>query len=284
MIRQAQPRDLPQLISLWQEAFLETKAEAQFYFARRHEDQNMLVMASDGLVTGMLSMLPVSLRMQGRDWPARYVFAVATRTSHRQQGISSRLLAAAHEAMAAEGSVASLLVPATPDLFDYYGKRGYAPHFFADEVRVEAQEIEAWPLTGRVADCDATMYLKLRDRAFSACSPFVRWDERALAFIKVGNEASGGAMLQLSYKGKTAAAVCEVRGDVIRVTEFAGDKADWRIALSLIHRRFQAKRYLVMLPANPQPEGSRRPFGMIHWLGDLAPREDTVPYLAFAKD
>lgn len=284
MIRQAQPRDLPQLISLWQEAFLESEAAAQFYFARRHEDQNLLVIEDEGEIAGMLTMLPVSLRVQGRDWPARYVFAVATRKTRRKQGISSSLLAAAHEAMKAEGCLASLLVPATPDLFDYYGKRGYAPQFYVDEVRVDAREIEAWPLTGQLAACDAQAYLKLRDQAFSACSPYVRWDEKALAFIKAGNEATGGAMLQLSYHNKTAAAVCEAQGDVLRVTEFAGDKADWRIALSLIHRRFQAKRYLVMLPVGEQPEGTVKPFGMIHWLKDPPAQQGDIPYLAFAKD
>lgn len=284
MIRFAQPRDLPQLIALWQEAFGESAAEARFYFANRHEDSNMLVFADAAGIDGMFTMLPVTLRIAGQDHPARYVFAVATSQSRRNQGISSRLLEKAHQIMQAEGCVASLLVPATPELFAYYGKRGYEAFFHVDQVTVQAKEIADWPCDGAVKPCGVAEYAAFRNAAFSDCSPFVRWDEKALSFIKLGNELTGGAMVKLSGEGKSAAAVCEDRGGILRVTEFAGNKTDWRWALALLHRRFQANQYQLMLPDTGQPDGTRRPFGMIHWFKPPISQNEGTPYLAFAKD
>lgn len=284
MIRHAQAGDLPRLIALWREAFGEGEAEARFYFANRHRDRNMLVYQKDEELAGMLTMLPIGLRIGEVTWPARYVFAVATKKTHRQQGVSSRLLEAAHAAMTAEGSRASVLVPASPDLFAYYGKRGYTTLFHVDQVQMDAKDIAALPLAGQAVPCTAEEYYSIREKAFAACSPFVSWDEEALSFVKLGNEATGGAMLKMKIKGQVAAAVCEDRGSHLRVTEFAGNKADWQQGLALIHQRFQSDSYQVMLPDTGAAAGEQRPFGMVHWLGSAPPPMGGTPYLAFAKD
>ena len=62
MIRFAEPADHPQLHTLWEEAFGDPKEAIDAYFLHRHADANMLVDVQNGIITGMLSMLPVTLR------------------------------------------------------------------------------------------------------------------------------------------------------------------------------------------------------------------------------
>lgn len=284
MIRQAQPHDLPQLVSLWQEAFLEDEADARFYFENRHQDQNMLLYEENGLVTGMLSMLPLTLVAGNNRMPVRYVFAVATRISHRGQGISTRLLQKAHEFMTAEGCAASVLVPAEPSLFAYYEKREYAPRFYLDQVDVKATDIADIALSGQITPCSTLEYKQQRDAFFADGYLFAQWDETALGYIKHGNEHAGGGMVKLRFGDETAYAVIEQRGDHVRVSEYIGEKAHYQKALALIHQQFKADRYRMLLPATEPFLGNTRHFGMIHWL-KTPPNPVNLPgYLAFAKD
>ncbi len=284
MIRQAQPHDLPQLISLWQEAFLENEADARFYFDNRHQDQNMLVHEENGDVTGMLSMLPLTLVADGHRMPARYVFAVATRISHRGQGISTRLLQKAHHLMTAEGSAASVLVPAEPSLFAYYEKRGYEPRFDLDQVDVKGADIAQVAVTGQMTPLSALEYKQQRDAFFAEGYLFAQWDKTALGYIKQGNELTGGGMVKLRFGDQTAYAVIEQRGELVRVSEYLGEKTQYQKALALIHQQFKASSYRMLLPVTETILGEKRPFGMIHWLKTPANPANLTGYLAFAKD
>lgn len=284
MIRQASESDLPQLISLWQEAFGDTEEEALFYFQHRHQHQNMLVFEMGSEISGMLSMLPVHLHSPKQIISARYVFAVATKKARRGQGISTRLLEAAHQKMQREGSSASILVPAESSLFEYYGKRGYQTGFQVDQVHLKAGEISSWGAEGRLERCDAANYLAIRDDVYKNSQMFVRWDIDALRFIRHSAMTFGGGMFSISIGKRQAAAVCEARGDFIRVTELACGKEIWQQAMALIHQHFQSAKYQLRMQEGSLTEGSTQPFGMIHWLGEPTQTIGEPPYLAFAKD
>ena len=78
MIRYAAKIDHPYLKALWQEVFGDPKEAVDAYFALRHKDENMLVEVFEDTVAGMLTMLPVTLSSSRGDFPARYIYAVAT--------------------------------------------------------------------------------------------------------------------------------------------------------------------------------------------------------------
>lgn len=284
MIRQARESDLPQLISLWQEAFSDTEEETLFYFQHRHKHQNMLVFEMGSEISGMLSILPVQLRSPKQIIPARYVFAVATKKARRGQRISTRLLEAAHQKMQLEGASASILVPAEPSLFEYYDKRGYKTGFQVDQVHLKAGEISSWGVEGRLERCSAGKYLAIRDDVYKNSQMFVRWDLDALQFIRHSAIISGGAMFSISIGKRQAAGVCEARGDFIRVTELACGKDMWQQAMALIHQHFQSEKYQLRMQEGSLIEGSTQLFGMIHWLGEPMQTIGEAPYLAFAKD
>ena len=131
--------DLPQLSALWREAFGDTEEETAFFFQYRHRAENMLVLRLEDRIAGMLTMLPVALLAGGKALKARYVFAIATKESYRNRGVSTQLLAAANAAAAAEGCAATLLVPANERLFVFYGKRAYETTFYTSSKRRRLQ-------------------------------------------------------------------------------------------------------------------------------------------------
>lgn len=283
MIRQPLDSDLPALISLWQEAFGDSEEEAAFYFRQRHQHQNMLVWQEGEQLAGMLSMLPLLLQSHAKSYRARYVYAVATARSHRGQGISTRLLEAAHQAIEKEGGMASVLVPAEPSLFDYYAKRGYHTAFMIDQLEINGEDLLGQDVQGQAMPCSAFEYAALRDKAFVNSSLYARWDEAALRYISQGVTAAGGAMLRLEFDGLSAAAVLEPRANLLRVVELVCAPEVWHRALALIHQKYGAQRYQLRLPQGSLGPG--RPFGMIRWLADKPDlASGTPPYLAFAKD
>lgn len=283
MIRNATNEDVPQLLTLWQEAFGESEADAAFYLKHRSKPQHMLVMEQEGDILGMLSMLPFDLKSGDKVFPARYVFAVATRASHQRQGISAELLSKAHEKMKSEGASASVLVPASPALFDFYRKRGYETFFYQKKLLLEAQEITDIP-DGDAKPCAVEDFYRLREKAFGDSALFARWDLDALAFITRIMKDSGGGVLRLLTKNGEGAAVCERRDGGIRISELALDGMPWQEALALACQAFPAKRYEVRLPRQTPGAGDIIPFGMIQQLGDVPLAPGSAPWLALAKD
>lgn len=284
MIRNPSDADLPQLQALWQEAFGDSEEDTAHYFKHRHQHENMLVFLSGNEVAAMLSLLPVKLVTPEKTEKARYIFAVATKKNHRGQGISTKLLEAAHQSIKSEGGVAGILVPAESSLFAFYEKRGYQTTFYIDEAKRNAKDLPSPHQEDSIEVCGAEDYLTLRDSLCKSNALFVRWGIEALTYIKSSFERAGGAMFRMSVNGKPALAVCAPSGNEVQVTELLCDKGFLDRCLALIHSQMKADSYLVRTPQGRQNKGFARPFGMIHWLKEPLESEGEPPYLSFAKD
>lgn len=285
MIRFALEDDLPALKALWQEAFEADAREAEFYFRHRHRQENMLVALSGRQVAGMLSMLPLDLNANGLVLPARYVFAVATFKAFRGQGISTGLLKAVHAHMRKTGAAASVLVPATPGLFDFYGKRGYETLFYLDSLRLSPSDMEKAPSGARITPLSAPQYLRLRNQAFSRSALYARWNQEALSFIIDGlNEPGAGGALHIETPQGEAGCLYERRDGGVRVTELALGDMPWQSALAALHQRLNAPAYTLRMPRGSLPGADQLPFGMIHWFAGPPALSGEAPYLSLAKD
>ena len=283
MIRFALDSDREQLWALWEEAFGDTPEDTQDYFARRHQNDCMLVDVEDGEIAGMLSLLPVTLASQGREFPARYIYGVATRQSFRGQGISTRLMEYTHDFMKEQGEKAAILVPASPSLFDFYGKRGYKSVFFLDTAQVMAAQIPSSPIDGHVAPCDAAAFTRIRDKAFSSSGLYARWDKRAVDYAITSHSSSGG-VLHFEALGGEGCALWERQEDGVLVRELALVNMDVHAALCLLHKALNAALYRLRLMPGSFPGAVSHPFGMIHWLIKEPELPGGPPYLALALD
>ena len=194
MIRRAAPSDRGALKALWMAAFGDSREATDFYFAHRHRDEWMLVEEEAGQVRGMLTALPLGLRSPLGDQEGRYFFALATEERFRGQGISSRLMLRAEEEAREAGCLAAVLVPATPGLFAFYGKRGYGPCFAYRRLSVRAGELPAPREGARLYRPGAGDMLALRDEAYADSRLYARWDEEALAFTQKAARVYGAAL------------------------------------------------------------------------------------------
>ena len=283
MIRFATGDDRGKLKRLWGEIFGDSPEMVEAYFARRHRDENMLVEILGDEIAGMLSMLPLRLVSQGKSFPARYIYAVATDTRYRNQGVSTRLLDYAHAFMQGRGEAAAILVPASPSLFDFYGKRGYKTAFSMDTVRMEGTSLPLFPRGGCYMPCTPGEYASLRDKAFSSSRLYACWDENSVAYAIMSFGPEGGVTRLSSGHGEGCAA-WERQEDTVLNRELALINMDVPTALAVLHKSLDAKTYQIRLPENSIPGAATLPFGMIRWLIPEPALLGCPPYLSLALD
>ena len=109
------------LRDLWQECFGDSNDYVDFYFQNHEITKHTMVYLDDGQPVSMLSLLPMTVVTKMGILPARYIYAVATKTSHRGRGISTALLEGAHKQMKGLGIKLSVLVPGSGPLYNFYG-------------------------------------------------------------------------------------------------------------------------------------------------------------------
>ena len=124
-IRLAQPSDRDGICALWQQVFGDSRETVEQFFEAFPRCRSY-VLREQGQVLSMVHALPQTL---SPDVPAAYVYAVATAPEHRGRGLCRRLMEAACEDLRKEGFRLTVLTPASPSLFDFYGAMGYEPIF-----------------------------------------------------------------------------------------------------------------------------------------------------------
>lgn len=284
MIRFAKDEDQAQLKALWQVAFGDSSAAVNFYFSNRHQNENMLVAEVDGHIAAMLTMLPVQLAFGTDMRRGRYVYAVATARQYRGQGISSELLTYCHDYMQKNCEAASVLVPASDHLFEFYGKRGYKTDFFVENFTLHAKDLPSCPQGAVCTPCSSADFFRLRNAAFSEHSIFVQWDEDALGYIIKSNAAFGDGVYHIRTAFGEGCAVCGWRGRKIFIREIAVLNIDLPTAVSILHQTLGAEEYSLRLPAGSIKGSVPQPFGMIHYLGDIPELHGKSPYLSLVLD
>lgn len=284
MIRFAKDEDHPQLEALWQVCFGDSEAAIRFYFANRHQNQNMLVYEVEGGIAGMLTMLPVQLAFGQDIRSGRYIYAVATAPQFRGQGISSQLLLECHVLMGKTGEAAAILNPASDSLFTFYGKRGYKTVFYVNSTSLDPSDLPPCPPEAVCTPCHTADFFRLRNAVFSDCSLFVRWGTDQLEYVIRGAQAFGDGVYYFRTESGEGYAVCGWRERSIFIREIGLINLEIPVALSILHRNLGAEAYNLRLPAGTVEGAAQHPFGMIHYLGDKPVLEGKPPYLSLVLD
>lgn len=128
------PAEIPGLRLLWKEAFADTPAFLDGFFARGFGSERCLYAGDGGTVAAALYWFPCSC--EGRRFA--YLYAVATKKSHRRRGLARRLVEEAAAELKDQGYSGILLVPGEPALFDMYRKLGFGDTLCVDTFTAEA--------------------------------------------------------------------------------------------------------------------------------------------------
>ena len=127
---------LPQLRSLWKEAFGDTDAYLDSFFTLGFSPERCRCMTEDGQVSAALYWFDCSC--QGAR--LAYLYAVATAENRRGEGLCRLLMDNTHAHLKKAGYAGAILVPASASLRQMYEKMGYLPATRIRELRCAAGE------------------------------------------------------------------------------------------------------------------------------------------------
>lgn len=104
--------------ALYQAAFPEdTERFVDFYYQYKTRDNQILVLEQDGQIVSMLHRNPYTMIMNGYEFLADYIVAVATEKAFRHQGCMRKLLEKALNDMADQGMPFTFLMPASESIY-----------------------------------------------------------------------------------------------------------------------------------------------------------------------
>lgn len=109
------------LKTLWQEAFGDTEEYVSLFFATAFSSERCRILTEQEPVTAALYWFDCRLSRQR----LAYIYAVATKASHRGRGLCHKLMTETHEQLKSLGYSGCILVPGTPELFRFYETMGY---------------------------------------------------------------------------------------------------------------------------------------------------------------
>lgn len=114
---------IPQLRQLWKEAFGDTDAYLDSFFALGFSPDRCRCATEADQITAALYWFDCSCRGQ----KLAYLYAVATAENSRGKGLCRQLMDSTHAYLRAAGYAGAILVPASEGLRQMYWKMGYLP-------------------------------------------------------------------------------------------------------------------------------------------------------------
>ena len=132
---------IPQLRQLWKEAFGDTDAYLDSFFALGFSPDRCRCVTEEGRVAATLYWFDCFCRGER----FAYLYAVATAEQDRGKGFCRQLMTCTHTHLKAAGYAGAILVPASDNLRQMYGKMGYLPGTRISELRCVAGEKAATP-------------------------------------------------------------------------------------------------------------------------------------------
>lgn len=268
IIRPWRHGDLPQLKSLWMEAFGDDEDYIGAFRANFLRADACLVAEVDGKVVSAMYILdgPILFPPDGTSLSTAYTYALAIDPAYRGRGIGSAVYrACVDEALRTVD--AACVMPSEEALYSFYEKAsGSVPVSWAREGLYARDELTG--AASKADDISAGQYY-LRRKSILRGHPYAVVTMGFLAMESYHMKRFGGGYL--SIDGDIAAV--EMDGDTCRVIELLAPEGDWREVLQAIAVRFPAEKYLVRSPVFfPGPEKSR-PFMM----ASLSPNAKAQP-------
>lgn len=207
MILQAGMCHKEQIATLWSGAFGDKTEDVKKYLDTILK--YFLVYEKDGIVLGMLSVLPVSFCGK----KGGYVYAVTTHKDHRGQGICNKLM----EYVKADKTYDFLVLkPQNDGLFEFYGKMGFEKVACLSRKKISAGKAE---MNYQLKTLTAKEYEMARNTYFG--EEIVAWDSNMLSFAKdmyqgelYAVEEDGQSIgLAFLYKNENIAVIKELLGE-----------------------------------------------------------------------
>lgn len=267
---------MPEIISIWQESFGDTKEEIVEFLNAFSARMRVFVWKEQKQVAGQLCLLPVTLSCKKQKeakagvFPAEYIYAVATAAGLRGRGIGTALLGAASDMLRAEGK-AGILVPADEALAVFYKERGFRNCFRGETLTERLAVSEGRAANAcrvRMQEMDAGGYLRLRKKAFEGKSG-ATLQEDFIAYAIRGYERTGVSCVRIDTANSSYGVLYRLNGtdadtevSVMEITAKSKKEAAavLRLLLQGLGRKSGSLRYSSNTCCINLPEDIRRRF------------------------
>ena len=206
------PAQVPQLRSLWQEAFGDTEEFLDIFQAKAMSADRCRCVTVDGEVAAALYWFDC-LHMGKR---IAYLYAVATAKKHRGKGLCHALMENTHQWLREHDYAGAILVPQSEDLFRFYGKMGY-------ETCSQVKEFVCGPVLDlcTLHRIDRDAYGKLRRQLLPAGG--VIQEQENLDFLEAQAQFYAGTGFVLAaYREKDVLRGIELLGDTMAAPAIVG--------------------------------------------------------------
>ena len=195
---------LPQLRQLWQEAFGDSDAFLDGFFATAFSPRRCLCAFEEDLVAAVYWF---DCRFAGEK--VAYLYALATKKSHRGRGVARALVEETVARLKAQDYTGVLLVPGEPALFTMYEKMGFTHPLTVDTFKATVGNT---PIALRKVDFDS--YGAIRKRLLPPGA--VVQEEHNLRFL--------GRCADL-YAGEDWLLAANLEDGALTAMEFLGDRS-----------------------------------------------------------
>lgn len=247
MIRFSNEKDIPQIVSLWSEAFGDGEEEIRFFLDEWYKPQNTLVCELNGELASMLFLLEGSFCFEGEEYPAYYLYAACTAKKSRGNGLMGKLLAFAERTAYERNYDFICLMPGEKSLFDFYSRFGYIPAFKTNYVSFSAEE---YSFDGDAELENSDVDLSEIRNSFLSGNPYFKWSGKAVDFAFAQNKLYGGSLIS-TRKGYC---LYFEEGKKIAVKEITFTSDSLSSVIALLAENSSFDKFLLRLPAWINPD------------------------------
>jgi ribosomal protein S18 acetylase RimI-like enzyme len=268
-IRLVKQEDLADLKEIWRMSFGDSDNFIDFYFQTRDWLSETAVLLESGKVVSMLTMIPADMVDQdGKKTSAAMLYAIATHPEFQKRGFADRLIEFSNQHLLSIQTAVTLLVPASDELFAFYGKRGYRNGFYVREAVLSRSAI------GNLADDNKPCrFVPVKPIEYNAMRrklmeghPHLNYRDDEIAFQKQ-LAVMFGADLYAIVIGETAGCAYAERisAEEVIVKELLIQDQYLVATVKRIAELLPADKYMIRTPAYAGEVlgGKNRPFGML---------------------
>jgi len=216
MIIHAEYNMIPALKTLWKEGFEDDDHYIDFFFSKRFKPENTFVYLENDSPASIATVLNAEIFHNGVFLPAGYIYGVTTSAKHRGKGLSTAIL----EHICKIYPV-TFLVPATEELFCFYGKRGFSPAFTLGEFNMSAGDLKEPEKKLKTEAVSPEEYKEIRDSHFKS-DGYICWNTEAIVYALAENSFLGGKTIKIQIdekKGKNGILLYRKHCDRLLVIE-----------------------------------------------------------------
>lgn len=279
-----------ELARIWEICFDEPPRPAKYFLNNYFHPKNCLVYCMNHQIAAAVYLLPACIATKSRPVQAHYIFAAATLPQYRGRGYMAALMAAAALTGANRGDRYSILLPATPSLYGFYGKSGYTNFFQVKTCTLTLDELCSWSGTAGNALLSYSQLNAVRNAQLGTGS--VLWSDTAFCYAHGLGKIYGDKLVCSKTFGKNAYAICRrMDEDTCMVMELMADRGTISDLIANIICCVPAQVYHFRLPANSElfgQNGKKSDFGMIRAIGgttlDGLLQSASAPYLGLSLD